>query len=190
MVTDIIKYIRENKPDQCETGLIEMLRLFQELNPKIYCEIGCANLFTSFLFHERLAKDGLMIGIDLKKYPRWHKYNQVSKGLCKFLLLDNGSDNKKVIEKTKEALTGRKIDCLFIDGCHEYKEVKSDWDNYSPLVRSGGLVFFHDWDPPPVARGELRGQGAAMVCNQLEKAGFRIENITNTSIGTAYIRMP
>jgi hypothetical protein len=36
------------------------------------------------------------------------------------------------------------IDFLFIDGDHSYEGVKKDYENYSPLVRPGGLIAFHD----------------------------------------------
>jgi predicted O-methyltransferase YrrM len=37
-----------------------------------------------------------------------------------------------------------KIDFLFIDGDHRYPAVLSDWLLYAPLVKSGGIVAFHD----------------------------------------------
>lgn len=47
-------------------------------------------------------------------------------------------------------LAGREVDFLFIDGDHTYEGVKQDWEMYSPLVRDGGLVAFHDIvDHPP-----------------------------------------
>jgi hypothetical protein len=33
---------------------------------------------------------------------------------------------------------------LFIDGDHTYEGCLKDWTMYSPLVRSGGLIAFHD----------------------------------------------
>jgi len=36
------------------------------------------------------------------------------------------------------------IDFLFIDGDHTYAGVRQDWEQYSPLVRSGGLIASHD----------------------------------------------
>jgi predicted O-methyltransferase YrrM len=38
-----------------------------------------------------------------------------------------------------------KIDLLFIDGDHSYEGVKTDWDLYSPLLKSGSCVVFHDY---------------------------------------------
>ena len=36
------------------------------------------------------------------------------------------------------------IDFLFIDGDHTYKGVENDWKMYSPLVKKGGIIAFHD----------------------------------------------
>lgn len=35
-------------------------------------------------------------------------------------------------------------DVLFIDGDHSYEAVRQDWENYSPMVGSGGMVALHD----------------------------------------------
>ena len=35
-------------------------------------------------------------------------------------------------------------DLLHIDGDHSESSVRADWADYSPLVRPGGLVVFHD----------------------------------------------
>lgn len=37
-----------------------------------------------------------------------------------------------------------KIDALFIDGDHQYKSVLTDYLLYEPLVKSGGIIAFHD----------------------------------------------
>jgi predicted O-methyltransferase YrrM len=41
-------------------------------------------------------------------------------------------------------LVDDKLDFLFIDGDHTYEGVKKDFEMYSPLVRKGGLIAFHD----------------------------------------------
>lgn len=38
------------------------------------------------------------------------------------------------------------IDVLFIDGDHSYEGCLDDWNNFSPFVKKGGIVFFHDCD--------------------------------------------
>jgi len=39
----------------------------------------------------------------------------------------------------------RSIDMLFIDADHNYEGCKRDWDLYSPFLKSGSLVVFHDY---------------------------------------------
>jgi predicted O-methyltransferase YrrM len=38
------------------------------------------------------------------------------------------------------------VDLLFLDGDHSYEGVRADFESYSPLVRPGGLIAFHDVD--------------------------------------------
>lgn len=54
------------------------------------------------------------------------------------------SHDNSTLEHLKSLLGGGSIDFLFIDGDHTYEGVKRDWEMYSPLVRPGGLVAFHD----------------------------------------------
>lgn len=37
------------------------------------------------------------------------------------------------------------IDLLFIDGDHSYEGVKSDYEAWSPFVKVGGVIAFHDY---------------------------------------------
>lgn len=45
----------------------------------------------------------------------------------------------KVIKKFN-----KKIDLLFIDGNHDYKSVLNDYLQWSPLIKKGGYIAFHD----------------------------------------------
>lgn len=44
-------------------------------------------------------------------------------------------------------LDGALFDFAFIDGDHTYEGVRTDWLLWSPLVRPGGIVAFHDTWP-------------------------------------------
>lgn len=41
---------------------------------------------------------------------------------------------------------GTPIDLLYIDGDHVYEAVKQDYQSWSPYVKPGGLIVFHDYD--------------------------------------------
>jgi len=52
------------------------------------------------------------------------------------------------------------IDLLFIDGDHEYEAVKRDFEDWSPHLKDGGIIMFHDtngnWPgPTQLAREQL-----------------------------------
>lgn len=46
--------------------------------------------------------------------------------------------------RVESLLGGRPVDFLFIDGDHSREGVWADFELYSPLVRPGGIVAFHD----------------------------------------------
>jgi len=49
-----------------------------------------------------------------------------------------------------DALGGRRIDFLFIDGDHTYEGVRRDYELYGTLVRPGGIIALHDIMPHQV----------------------------------------
>lgn len=56
-----------------------------------------------------------------------------------------GNDSYKNLEgKIIEYHKVNPIDFLFIDGDHSYEGVKQDFEMYSPFVRPGGIIAFHD----------------------------------------------
>ena len=38
------------------------------------------------------------------------------------------------------------FDFIFIDGLHTYDQLKKDLENYSPLIRKGGVIACHDYN--------------------------------------------
>jgi predicted O-methyltransferase YrrM len=67
------------------------------------------------------------------------------------------------------------FDFLFIDGDHTYEGVKRDYEVYSPLVRAGGIIAFHDVLDTAVHRAA--GCDVARFWNELpeHKAVFSID---------------
>jgi len=174
--------------EQCEVGLSFLLDIFKSLNPKVYMETGCAQLGTLIRFKNSMT-DGLSIGVDAREYGVWKEVDSKSPG-SGIRLSSDGCSPKKVKVWLERVLRGRKIDFLFIDGDHSIEGVQSDWNTFSPFVRSGGYVAFHDYDYSAFCRGVKKGQGAVWMCEDLKKQGFQIETVPVTKIGTSYLRMP
>jgi predicted O-methyltransferase YrrM len=140
------------RPMQIKEEFVELLKIFQELDPKYILEIGTANGGTLFCFCKLAQNDATIISIDLPEgpfgggYPEWKIpiYQAFVKENQKLYLLRKDSHQEETLEEVKKILNGNQLDFLFIDGDHSYEGVKKDFEMYSPLVKKGGIVAFHD----------------------------------------------
>ena len=62
------------------------------------------------------------------------------------------SQHKDSIQKTYAAIGDGEVDLMHIDGDHRTGKTQSDYDNYTGLVRPGGLVIFHDALADPIRK--------------------------------------
>lgn len=130
-----------------------LLRMASERRPQTVLEIGTASGGTIFGFAHAAAEDALLVSVDLaddSRFPetydeqtaeRIHTYAGPDQTLH---LLQGDSHDPRTALAVAELLDGRSVDLLFIDGDHDTEGVTRDWLDYSPLVREGGLVAFHD----------------------------------------------
>ena len=111
-------------------------------------------------------------------YPDWKIpiYQAFKKPNQKLYLLREDSHQKETLEKVKEILDDNQLDFLFIDGDHSYEGVKKDFEMYSPLVRKGGIIAFHDIAPNGIL--ELTG-GVSRFWKEIEKKNYYQEIINN-----------
>ena len=126
-------------------------------------EIGTANGGALFCFARLAPRDATLISIDLpegkfgggypaEKIPFYEAFARPGQSLS---LLREDSHDPETLKRAKEILGNRQIDFLFIDGDHSYEGVKKDFETYSPLVRKGGIIAFHDVAPKGIP--ELTG---------------------------------
>jgi predicted O-methyltransferase YrrM len=145
------------KPSQVMYEITRLLELVERLKPKTILEIGTAGGGTLFLFTRVADPKATIISIDLPGgpfgggYPRWKipLYLSFSKSGQKIYLIRRDSHDPQTLEEVERILGGEKADFLFIDGDHTYEGVKKDFEMYSPLVRDGGIIAFHDIVPGP-----------------------------------------
>src|SRR5262249_15211951 len=129
-----------------------LLEIVQDANPNTILEIGTATGGTLFLFCRHASENSLIVSIDLRKGRFGHGYPAAKIPLyksfaCKqqkITLIRGDSHREETRRRAKEALNGRSIDFLFIDGDHTYEGVKADFEAYSKFVTPGGIVAFHD----------------------------------------------
>jgi predicted O-methyltransferase YrrM len=143
------------QPQQLSYEFVELAKLVKKQQCKFMLEIGTYRGGTLFVFSQLAEKDAKIISIDFSmtflgnfyragQWPLFRKF--IRKGQSLFLLRKD-SHKPETLASIERVLQGHKLDFLFIDGDHTYQGVRKDFEMYSPLVRSGGLVAFHDITP-------------------------------------------
>lgn len=117
----------------------------KKINPKVVVEIGIyAGGTLKILSTLVTERDGLVVGMDYD-WHIWKKFGfDLNSGVCPIKLLDGDSHKQETKDNLIKELNGRPIDVLFIDGDHTYSGCDMDYQMYSPLVRSGGIIGVHD----------------------------------------------
>ena len=128
---------------QNKIEIIGLLEYLKKNTPEIIVEIGTKDGGNSFLFLKTLKEIDTYIGIDLM-VKNYDKLKYLVENGSKIFSINSNSRFPEVIYIIKKLLKGRSIDFLFIDGDHSYEGVKADFEIYSPLVKEGGLIVFHD----------------------------------------------
>jgi cephalosporin hydroxylase len=139
-------------PQQVDEEILELMSIIRDFGPKVVLEIGTARGGTLFMFTRIVDPRATLISLDWdggelsEDYPPWKIpfYKTFTlPGQELSLLRGNSHDDSTLIEINR-ILNGRQVDFLFIDADHSYEGVSQDFSMYSPLVRKGGIIAFHD----------------------------------------------
>src|SRR6266550_1401987 len=122
------------KPEE----LAGFLALVMDLDPlDLIVEVGSFDGGTLWAWQQICPQ---VVGVDLP--PPGHEDTVRLNSLgCQIVCGD--SHDQATVDRLA-GLLNRPVDMLFIDGDHTYDGVKADYEMYSPLVRPGGLIGFHD----------------------------------------------
>jgi predicted O-methyltransferase YrrM len=137
---------------QARSEILQLAKTLQAFAPKRSLEIGTNYGGTLFLLCALSPPGAKIISLDLpsgpfgggyprRKIPLYRRFPRKGQRLD---LLRADSHSAETKERVLEILAGERLDYLFIDGDHTYDGVQRDFQMYSPLVRSGGIVAFHD----------------------------------------------
>jgi predicted O-methyltransferase YrrM len=128
--------------------LSRFLGYLQAERPVRIVEIGVYRGGTAFLFCLLVPSVELYIGIDLFVRSRV-AFHYLCRDSARLHFIDSVSTDRYARAKLEGILGGQPVDFLFIDGDHSYDGVKSDFEQFRPFVRDGGIVAFHDVNPSP-----------------------------------------
>jgi SAM-dependent methyltransferase len=71
-----------------------------------------------------------------------------------------------------KSIIGGNIDFLYIDGDHTFNGIQSDFNNYSKLVKPGGIIGFHDLDCPDPYKFFTSIKGQKIICDYRNAIGL------------------
>jgi predicted O-methyltransferase YrrM len=171
-------------PNQKDDEIMWLLRRLEAERPKVVLEIGTDRGGTLFLWTRVAAPDALLVTLDIQKMVgrlgRLSPFALVRRSFARdrqrIELVDQvDSQDEQTVERVQVLLRGRPVDYLFLDGDHRYEAVRRDFELYTPLVRPGGIVAFHDISPKTTPDTE----GAAAFWAEL-KAGNATEELVVT----------
>jgi predicted O-methyltransferase YrrM len=140
---------------QVRSEISELGKLLRAHAPMRSLEIGTNYGGTLFLLCSLSPPGARIISVDLpggrfgggyprRKIPLYWKFPRNGQRLRLVRADSHLPETKHQVERV---LAGERLDYLFIDGDHTYEGVRRDFEMYSPLVRSGGMVAFHDIAP-------------------------------------------
>jgi predicted O-methyltransferase YrrM len=157
---------------QDEGEFNHLLDLVKSNQPKRILEIG--SLYGGTLWYWMNASKGaeiLSVDIGIPNYADveyarlnlWNKWADATG--CILNQIRNDSRKAEIIEMVK----GRSpFDFIFIDGDHSANAAMTDWQNYWPMLRTGGFLAFHDIAYPDINH---EGVGVGIVWREVRNNG-------------------
>jgi predicted O-methyltransferase YrrM len=137
---------------QDEGEIKQLIALIQDLQPKRILEVG--SFYGGTLWYWMHAVKGAEIvsvdsGLDVEPWlvqgaeqartelwPEWERETE-----NKIVQIRADSTLPDTVASVKEYAP---FDFIFIDGGHNFAPAMADWQNYWPMLRTGGLFAFHD----------------------------------------------
>ena len=137
---------------QDEGELNQLIELVKKLKPKHILEIG--SLYGGTMWYWMHAVKGAeIVSVDIgvgepdsrfsdmeyariNLWPEWERETG-----CIITQIRADSTSAETVKVVKEYAP---FDFIFIDGGHDFATAMADWQNYWPMLRTGGLFAFHD----------------------------------------------
>jgi len=138
--------------DQKRSELQALIKLLRDRKIGSVVEIGTHKGGTLYVWCRVAEPDATIVSIDLpggafgSGYSEKHikKLLDYKLGQQNMFLIREDSHLARTKQSLMEALNGKQVDFLMIDGDHTYEGVKKDFEMYSPMVKKGGLIAIHD----------------------------------------------
>lgn len=157
LTPEIVELARQNHALQRKGELGRLVDIVRLHEPKVVLEIGTFRGGTLAAWCQCAADNALLVTVDMPGGEfggGWADGDQSRiKGFARaeqsIHLIEGNSHDVATKSMVVTAIAGRPADFLFIDGDHTFDGVCSDFIEYAPLVRPGGIIALHDVVPYP-----------------------------------------
>jgi len=120
-----------------------LIQLVSERELNVVLEIGTAHGGTYWTWCRLATPTAHLVSIDLPGNDEWSSRVRSYPRPTQTQTLIRADSHDPQTVRSVDGLRAS-VDLLFLDGDHSYEGVRSDFENYAPLVRPGGLIAFHD----------------------------------------------
>lgn len=136
----------KNRPRAMQSYVMMIFEFILETKPKMVLEIGVqrGQSTKTMLMAMKAIRHGKLVSIDHK--ARFGLLDGDYEDLKPYWQFIRGNSHvQETFDQAKAALPeGELYDILFLDGDHKMPGVGQDFDQYSELVKPGGLILMHD----------------------------------------------
>lgn len=130
---------------QIQAEITALAKAVRELQPKIILEIGTASAGTLLIWSSIATEKVISCDLqDMRAKKELFTALPPPGSNCRVVLLSGDSHDPAMVRRMEAELAGRQADFLFIDGDHTEAGVTADFNAFRHLVRSGGIIAFHD----------------------------------------------
>jgi predicted O-methyltransferase YrrM len=124
-------------------------QVYDMKEPVTYLEIGCYAGATACLMLQRASTSVITVdnGIVVDRATALANMTRFNVNRNHFYYVQGHSRSYEIVAAVMERCKGR-VDILFIDGGHTFRDVSADWMVYEGLVAPGGFCVFDDYNDP------------------------------------------
>jgi predicted O-methyltransferase YrrM len=167
---------------QVPEELMQLTNIVARLRPRHVLEIGTAHGGTLWLWCRLSRPDATLVSVDLPHgqfgggyhWARIPLYWRFAGEKQTVRLIRGDSHSSATLELINRRFP-QGIDFLFIDGDHSYAGARQDFEMYSPVVKRGGIIAFHD-----IASHRDKTCEVSLAWNEI-KSRYRSEDIIEDS---------
>jgi predicted O-methyltransferase YrrM len=179
------------RPLQKRTEILGLVEILRQRKPATICEIGAAGGGTTFLLAHACPSDAVIVTVDLIfSEQRKAALKQFAVGQQKIFCLQKDSHQPETVNAIAECLPEGRLDVLYLDGDHSYAGIKKDFELFSPLVKPGGIIVFHDIVPDFKTRYGIETTsyvgGVPQFWQELKAAQGKVEELVENSTQDGY----